>query len=86
MKWIKLPEDNPTQGMPKEDVFLVYLKGRVALAEYNEEDNTFYTCWDTIPDGWGIWAVPKERENKFTHWMPLPPEPEDYFTEKQEKK
>lgn len=54
--------------------FLSIWKGRICLTKYDEEENSFWICMDA--DRFTAIIGP-ERENKFTHWMPLPHNPFD---------
>lgn len=79
MKWIKVDKksDMPMDGT----VFLSLWKGRISITSFDEDEGRFYIMFDPSEYSQSM-EVPSHRQNKFTHWMPLPDKPEDYGTDK----
>jgi len=62
--------------LPKDEQFLVLWRGAISLCEYDEDCDQFCIC--NYPSEYETtMKVPKDRENKFTHFMLLD-RPEDY--------
>jgi hypothetical protein len=76
MNWIKLVRAGPQYNIPRDGtIFLTFFKGRVCMAQFDEEEGRFYIICD--PTDSQCWRLNQEREHKFTHWMPLPAAPKD---------
>lgn len=68
--------------LPKDRIILTMWKGRISLSKYDEDEGRWFIIWDPVE--YVPMMLPQERENKFTHWMDLPKEPEypeDYILE-----
>ena len=77
MNWIKIPDrENARAFLPQDgSQFLAIWKGAPGICQYDDELELF--CLSLFPSEYEVMAVALERERKFTHWMPLPPLPED---------
>ena len=75
MKWIKIehPSELPKDGRE----FIALWKGRVCWAQYCTEENRFFLIYDPAYCT-GLSPLPQDREHKFTHYMEIPSDPEDY--------
>jgi hypothetical protein len=64
--------DMPMDGT----VFLAIWKGRISMCQFDGESN-FYIIFE--PGNYSqCMKIDRDRENKFSHWMPLPPCPKDF--------
>ncbi len=75
MEWNKVTrrEDMPMDGR----VFIALWKGRISLTSYCDVDEAFFIIFNPA-EYENCWQIDRERESKFSHWMLLPPLPEDY--------
>lgn len=56
--------------------FLVLWKGRMSLAQFDEEEGIFYIVWD--PADCAPMGVDQHREGKFNYWADMPDYPLEY--------
>lgn len=66
LKWTKVTSTD--QLIRTGQTFLVLYKGRISLAEFNEEKNHFTVCFD--PEE-GCYVISGDRLRKFTHLISL---------------
>lgn len=77
--WTKLPDDSSSYYLPRDGArFIALWNGKVVLCSFNEEEGRFYIMVDPARDLQSI-EIQQTKENKFTHYMPLPELPEDYL-------
>ena len=65
MEWIERKDVNDRSDLPKEQQFLGFFRGYIALFEYDEESNLF--CMSMMPSVYEETLIPVEREPKITH-------------------
>ncbi len=76
MKWIAIESSHE---LPRDgSEFLAIWKGIISLCQYDMDDCRFFIAFQPAIYN-GIMMMPQDRENKFTHWMPLPELPEDTY-------
>lgn len=76
---IQWKEINSPDELPRDEKsFLAIWKGRICIAQYDEDKNCFFISFDPS-DIVHSWEIAKDRERKFTHICILTPDayPED---------
>lgn len=77
MNWNKIEFSGNYPHIPRDGSnFLAIWKGRICICQYDEEEGRFFICFDP-GDYCSTMKVSQDRENKFSHWQPLPGAPID---------